>query len=955
MLNFTHLHVHTDASLRDGLGSVPRLVSHVKSLGYSQIAMTDHGTLANAISFTTECQYNGIKPIMGLEGYIVFDEQIGHITLLADGNAGWQSLIQLNNAAHQNLRHKSPAFTIDQLIEFSNGLVCLTGCIASPFHQLGLGDAVELGAKLKAVFGHRLFAEVMFVADLDTWSRPLELASRLKIKPVLTNDVHFPLKSDAEIHSILTKMKAGFSYNSGELWLKSPDELVERAKAHDFDLPRITDMMERSHKIGSLISTIDLQKEPVLPYISDSNHKLAKRVASTGFSGLPLEYRERARYELDIIDKMDYSTYFLILDDIIQFAKDNGVRVGPGRGSGAGSLVLNLLGITQVDPLKYGLQFERFLNPERRGMPDVDVDFDSERRDKVLAYAREKYSAHSISTYAKYSHKTLVHDLSRMFSVPRDLEKQAAEEGETSTALKAIFAEFPKFEQCYHAFMGQIRHKGKHAGGVIITDVSVPLERTGDTIAASWTEGSHNELSYAGIVKFDLLGLSALSVLRRLETKMGFNAPPPEDGSPVFHLFVMGELSGIFQFAGSEGIRELTMKLAPTKFEDLIAINALYRPGALDAGAVEKYPEWKISPRKMPAYISDVLEPTYGAIVYQEQVMEIFRRTIGGSLGEADLARRVIVKSKPDDKVWVEKFEKIRADFIAGAIKQGLSEKGATKLWGELATHSRYSFNKSHSTAYAMIAWELAWWKFNYAAQFFAEMLNVDSANAQSYIFDAVRSGIKVSVPSVAYSGKEYIADENTIYLPLSVIKFMGKGGADEIIRARDEKQFTSMKDFMARVAKKLCRAKGREGLLALNAFFGLPVEDDGKPVFAIEDEHISNVLKIEKLLGLKSFAPSGNWAQDQLQYLGFIIPDAALLEIFESYEENGWNCGIIVSKKMKESRYGAYAVYVMSPSCVFWSREHKDLSVGTIVGVKVSDKNGKALNLDIVMRGKSK
>lgn len=953
-MEFTHLHVHTDASLRDGLGSVPRLIGQAKALGFGQIAMTDHGTLANAISFTTECQYNGIKPIMGLEGYIHYDDQVGHITLLADGNEGWQSLIRLNNLAHENSRFRSPAFSIDQLMENQSGLVCLTGCIASPFHQYSNSDAMRLGVKLKSVFGSRLFAEVMFVADLDTWSRPFMLADKLGLKLVLTNDVHFPMKTDAEIHAILTKMKAGFAYNSGELWLKTPEELIERAKAHDVDELLAVSMMRRAFNIGSKIQPVNLQREPVLPFIGDSNEKLRKRVFAVAKT-LPADYQFRAEYELSVIEKMDYSTYFLILDDIIHHARENGVRVGPGRGSGAGSLILNILGITQVDPIKYGLQFERFLNPERRGMPDVDVDFDSERRDIVLEYAKEFYNAHQISTYARYSHKTLVHDLSKMFSVPRDLEKQAAEEGETSDALRKIFEDFPKFQQCYEAFMGAIRHKGKHAGGVIITDVSVPLERMGDTVAASWTEGSHNELSYAGIVKFDLLGLSALSVLRRLETNNGFSAPPPEDGSPVFSLFVTGELSGIFQFAGSEGIRKLTMELAPTKFEDLIAINALYRPGALDAGAVEKYPSWKISPRKMPAYIADVLDPTYGAIVYQEQVMEIFRRTIGGSLGEADLARRIIVKSKPEDKVWVEKFEKIKADFIAGAIRQGLSEKGAAKLWGELATHSRYSFNKSHSTAYAMIAWELAWWKFYHPAEFYTEMLNVDGANAQTYIFDAVKQGIKVSVPSAIYSGDEYVSEDGTIYLPLSVIKFMGKNGALEIIRAREEKEFTSLHDFMARVAKKLCRARGREGLLALNSFYGLPVEDGGEPIGAIEEEPIASTIKISKKLGLKGFAPSGNWAQDQLQYLGFIIPDSTLLKIFEDYEKFDMTCGIITGKKMKESRYGAYAVYTMSPGGVFWSRDKKDLPTGTIVAVNISEKNGKGQEIQIIMRGKAR
>jgi len=395
-----HLHVHTDASLRDGLGVVPRLVGRAKEMGFRHLAMTDHGTLANAISFSIEAQEAGIKPLIGLEGYVAFDGQIGHITLLADGMVGWHSLLELNNKAHLSL-YRQPAFEIDDLVTNAEGLVCLTGCIASPFHQLGLTEAKRLVYRLREGFGNRLFAELMFAGDTSAWERPLRLASMTGLKPVVTNDVHFPYQSDGSVHSILTRMKSGFDYDSSELYLKSYDQLLEAAIRHGISKPEATEMLDRTGRIGDLLGEVTLKEDPHLPKIGmDSEHFLDMLSERPRWrSGVDDdEYAERVAHELDVIAEMDYLDYFVILDDIIQEAKKRGVKVGPGRGSGAGSLILYILGITDVDPLEHGLQFERFLNPERRGMPDVDVDIDSEGRDLVLDYTRDKYGAVPIAT-----------------------------------------------------------------------------------------------------------------------------------------------------------------------------------------------------------------------------------------------------------------------------------------------------------------------------------------------------------------------------------------------------------------------------------------------------------------------------------------------------------------------------------------------------------------------------
>lgn len=936
---FTHLHVHTDASLKDGLGTVHRLVGHAKERGFDSLAMTDHGSLANAVAFTIACKAAGIKPILGVEGYIAVDEQVGHITLLADGDAGFANIVKLNNLGHAS-SFKRPAFTVDQLLENADGVVCLSGCVSSPLQSMPYEEAKRLAARMKSVFGPRFFMEVMFIADQDTWSRPIRLAEEIGSKVVLTNDVHFPLEHDASIHAILTQMKAGFEYNSRELWLKTPDRILSRAVKAGYDHETVKEWIFRAHRIARLITPVNLEKEPHLPHVEDAEGKLKTMVIAAlkaRKSELVCDYKKyvaRAQYELKIINSMGYATYFVILDDIVQNAKERGVRVGPGRGSGAASVVLYLLGITDVDPILYDLSFERFLNPERRGMPDVDMDFDSEHRKHVIEYAESRWNAIPIATYSKYSHKILVHDLAKMLKIPRDIEKVAADMGPESAEFKNLCEANTVFCQAYDAFKDQIRHKGKHAGGVIITPGDVPVERvTNDQLAAAWTEGKKNELSYAGIVKFDLLGLSALSAIRRLEKKYGRRADRPEDDHPAFEIFQKGDLAGIFQFSGSSGIRELTLKLQPRVFDELTAINALYRPGALDVGAVDAFPKWKKEPRRVPALIEDILAPTYGAIVYQEQVMAIYARITNGTLGEADLARRVIVKSKRDDPEWVKKFEALQAQFVEASIKAGLSEKESKKLWEELAAHSRYSFNKGHATAYAYVAWETAWWKFTHPAAFYAAMLNTDPSETQTYIIAAVESGIIVSPPHVNSSTEEWEADEKTIYMPLTSIKHLGTPGATAIVAARDTVggKFADLKKFMEVVPKKLLRARGREGLWFLGAFRGI----EG----VIED------LQMKKEVASKSV----QWYEAQRTYLGFVIPKPSMLKEFKRLEGEGFVAGIIAERKAKESKFGPYIVYHLMPRGTFWSRERMDLQVGEAVAAKVNKNSGKARAVEMI------
>lgn len=934
MQRFTHLHAHTDASLKDGLRPVAEMVKVAKNRGFDHLAMTDHGTLANAVAFSVECQTLGIKPILGVEGYIMFDsgpDTYGHITLLADGQEGFANIVRLQNIAHMS-EFKKPAFTVDQLIAHNEGIICLSGCVSSPLQQLPLGDAIKLGAKLKSAFGYRLFSEVMFVADVDTYTRPITLAEKLGLKIVVTNDAHFPERGDAEVHPLLTSMKAGFTYNSSNLFLKTGDEIIASA-IRFVGRDRVSEWLDRAWKIGNIIKPVNLKQDPKLPAIPNAYEKLEKMVLNN-VKGFGPEYLERAQYELSVIRDMGFPTYFIVLEDIIKHARSIGVRVGPGRGSGAGSLVLYLLGVTEIDPLKFDLPFERFLNPHRKGMPDVDSDFDSERRGEVLDYAKKRWDAKPIATYSRYSHKSLVHALGKVVRMTRAEEEELSDSEYGSDYFNEMAAKYPMFAKAYAAILGQISHMGKHAGGVVISgDTIVPIERTAGSkgeYAISWTEGHHAELSYAGLVKYDLLGLSALSVLRRLETKYGRRADPCVDGAAPFEIFQKGDLAGIFQFSGSAGIHQLTMKLAPNKFVDLVAINALYRPGALDAGTAALYPEWKVTPRVVPPLFADILAPTYGAIVFQEQVMGLFARATGGGLAKADEARRTISKIKEADAAWMEKFLKLQTEFVEGCLVHGISKKDADQFWSEIATHSRYSFNKAHSVAYAQVAWEMAWWKYYYRADFYAESINITPDDTQTYLVAAVSDGIELLMPHVNTSGSEYSVVDGKIAIPLSAIKFLSPDAAAEIVRIRESSgPFKSGTDFMKRVPKKIVRGQARTGLFYIGAFDGIE-----KDVAELKvDPIVFDVGETTK-------------AHMMRRFMGVVLPSRAALKKVEAAKKSGEVAGIVVEIVDKESTYGAYHVVKLMPTGVFWMRgllAPGALKVGDLVAAKVREETGKA------------
>jgi len=474
--NLVHMHCHSDASIIDGLGTNENLVKTAANLGFTALGLTDHGTLTNTIVHTQACKRYGIKPILGLEAYVGRDGKRFHLTLLADGNEGFNTLVELNNFGQLSGDKMRPTIDLSLLRKHNKGLIVLTGCPASPFQELDYADSLEIGREMKDFLGKNLFAEVMFIGSQPTWERSAKLARDLQLAPILTNDCHFPLSENAQAHVNLVSIKSHFNYDSRLLFLATPDQMRARvAGLAPSELPLLEKSMMNSAKLAGKIQAVTFNPTPRLPFIPKADDELtykamAKLTDIFGYSLAPTNYVERMQEELGVITAMGFSTYFLILQDIIQFARRNNIRVGEGRGSAVGSLVCYLLGITGIDPIVYGLSFDRFLNRKRKEMPDIDTDIEDERRQEVLKYAHEKWGAIQIATLSTYSHKVLTNDLGKFFKVDRELIETASDGGKDSEAFLKIATTTPQFADTYNAMENQIRHVGMHAGGVIIVD-----------------------------------------------------------------------------------------------------------------------------------------------------------------------------------------------------------------------------------------------------------------------------------------------------------------------------------------------------------------------------------------------------------------------------------------------------------------------------------------------------
>ena len=918
---FVPLHLHTHMS-KDGLGTIEAMMDYASQLGYHALACTDHGTMAAAIQFWTAAKSRGIKPIFGNEIYLEWAGKRGHLTVLSSGEVGFNNLLGMNNAAHRNTQRGFPVTTMEMLEQYSDGLIVLSGCSASPLYQGTDADAMKFAGTLYDIFGKdRFYAEVMGVVKEDNFSRPSMVAAKLGIKRVLTNDTHFVKKEWAQAHKILTGCRSGYDYSSENLALLSPAEMENNTFLKTYaDTQLIRQFMQTSVEIADSIEEYDLASPPVLPQTAGEYDLRA--IAETNLRGLTWAGKEeydRLDREMSVVENLKLFDYFAILYDIVQFCKREGIKIGPGRGSGGGAFFLWLLGVIDVNPIQHGLLFERFLSESRGDMADFDLDVEGERRDEVIAYANERWGAYPIANFATYGHASLIRDLGRYFRVPMEVVERACET-EDAEGLDEFFAycrpgmgnaDWQTGEKdariAYDAMLGQVRHRGKHAGGVVIATRPVPIE--GENQVVAWVEGIvGRDLSKAGLVKYDILGVTALSIIAELERLTGVrpNEPWDSDADNVFNLFCNGDTAGVFQFSGSAGIVELTKKVQPRTLADLSAINGIYRPGPLDSGMGQTYPNAKHSGnvRKLEPSIDKVLEETYGIIIYQEQVMALTALVTGGNLEDADAIRKVISKGKVNDPKWQAKMREVEAHFKVEGYKR-FTQQIVDTLWSEIVTFGRYGFNKSHSVAYSLLAYRMAWYKTYYPGAFFTALLNNDADKTETWVYDAALHDVAVVPPHINYSGVKWAwnSNDDTIYAPLSMVNNLGEKRAAVIVAYREANGIFKNVEEVNKLPKKDFNKLAKKLLFMAGGFRGVPGD-----ITKVIDDYVN--------------LPITTDIESQRESMGFVLPTKEIVKFLRDEREKGKTAGFVEETEMRNKGHGDYLVVRLTPQGSFWTRD---------------------------------
>ncbi len=890
---FTHLHLHTLYSLLDGAIRLPDLMKSCADAGMKSVAVTDHGNMFGVVNFYQEAKKHGVKPIIGFEAYVAGEKGMGdrtqrvgnHLVLLAMDQAGYRNLRYLSSKAFTEGFYYDPRVDKQILQKHSEGLIALTACMAGAVPKAirrgNMDEARQEVRDLKAIFGDRLYLEVQSNAlkeQLPVNHGICALAREEGLPLVATADSHYVRREDAKAHEVLMAIASGRTFDdpkrlrheTEELYIKSPTEMYGAAEATTGVGAEWREAVNNSWLIAQRCN-VELQLgKPMLPnfqvpegetresfLITRARAGLDRRFAELARAGRRIEpdvYRERLERELAVIIGMKFAGYFLIVQDFINWAKGNGIPVGPGRGSGAGSLVAYALRITDIDPLPYNLLFERFLNPERVSMPDFDVDFCQDRRGEVINYVTEKYGKENVAqiiTYGALSAKSAIKDVARVMGVPfaevNELTRNIPNliEGHPATIEKALQYE-PKLTQIQEqkpifktiveyarALEGLTRSTGMHAAGVVIGEKPlweyVPLCRgqNGELV----TQFAKDEVELTGLIKFDFLGLTTLTVIdnavkivnRRAAEQLDIALLPLND-KKTYELISRGDTAGIFQMESS-GFTEMVRKLKPSVFEDIIAAGALYRPGPLDSGMVEVFINRKHG-RERVSYPHPLLEPllrdTYGVIVYQEQVMQIAQELAGYSLGRADLLRRAMGKKK------TEVMAQERGGFVDGCAAKGIAPRLANDIFDLMEKFAEYGFNKSHSAAYGLITYQTAYLKAHYPVEFTAALLTSEKDNTDKvvgHIAEARGSGITVLQPDVNESDLAFsVAPDpkkpggQVIRFGLGAIKGVGENTVEAILAVR-KTRFAGLFDFCARIDMRKITKKTLEALICAGAF----------------------------------------------------------------------------------------------------------------------------------------
>ncbi|ONI39586.1 DNA polymerase III subunit alpha [Candidatus Epulonipiscium fishelsonii] len=872
--NFAHLHVHTEFSILDGSAKINELIKRTKELGMSSIAITDHGVMYGVIDFYRKAKEEGIKPIIGCEVYLAkrgrkdktkIDSKSYHLVLLAENNEGYQNLIKLVSLGFIEGFYYKPRIDYEILKKYSKGLIVMGACLSGPISRQILEGNYEAAKKtaieIQEIVGKgNFFLEIQY-HKLDqqviVMEQTIKLSEETGIPIVATNDVHYILEEDKNPHEILLCIQTGKTinnpnrmvYKGGQYYLKSPEDMYSLFSHVPQALENTIKIADRCN-VEFEFNNLKLPKFKVPDDTTATEYlkKLCYQGLNSRYNDPTSEITERLEYELEMIIQMGFVDYFLIVSDFIHYAKSKSIPVGPGRGSVAGSIVAFVLKITDIDPLKHNLLFERFLNPERISMPDIDIDFCYERRQEIIDYVIQKYGKDKVAqivTFGTMGAKTVIRDVGRALDmpysqvdkiakmIPFELKMTIAKAIRMNMDLQKIYEEDPEVKNLIDTSIkleGITRHCSTHAAGVVISKdpiiEHVPINAQNQGIVT--TQFPMTTLEDLGMLKIDFLGLRTLTVIDKAikMIKNNYNIEidfGDYDSKEVFELIASGNTEGIFQLE-SHGMKVFMKELAPSSLEDIIAGVSLYRPGPMEF--IPKYIEGKKDADKISythPKLEPILENTYGCIVYQEQVMQIVRDLAGYSLSRSDLLRRAMGKKK------TEIMEKEREIFlngdgtdIIGAVQNGISQQTANKIFNEMVDFAKYAFNKSHAVCYAVIAYQTAYLKTFYKVEFMAALMSSVMDNTEKisqYIESCKRDGIEILPPDINAGFADFTPFKNKIMYGLASIKNVGKTSIEHIVRIREENKFIGLTDFCHRTFSKETNRRFIEALIMAGAF----------------------------------------------------------------------------------------------------------------------------------------
>ena len=914
-MSFTHLHLHTEYSLLDGACRLDDLLDRAVELGMDSIAITDHGVMYGAVDFYKKAKARGIKPIIGCECYLAargrkdkvhaLDNERYHLVLLCENATGYQNLISMVSKAWTEGFYTKPRIDRELLEQYHEGIIALSACLAGEIPRALIADDYER-AKEKALWYNKVFGQGNFYLELQNHGireqkqiEPMliRLSKETGIPLVATNDTHYVRKEDSKIQQVLICIATnttlgqgnGLEFDSDEFYLKSEEEMHELFSHVPEAIKNTQIIADRCNYDFEFGNT----KLPHFEVPDGRDH--FEWFREQCYAGMyrnygdnpPKEYFDRLNYELDVINKMGYVDYFLIVHDFIRYAKSKGIPVGPGRGSGAGSIAAYCIGITGIDPMKYNLLFERFLNPERVSMPDFDVDFCYERRGEVIDYVIEKYGADHVAqivTFGTLAARAAIRDVGRAMGIPYNIVDNVSKQvpRELNITIQKALKKSPELRSLYESsdeikslidtsmkVEGMPRHTSTHAAGVVITRDPVasyvPLALNDNSPVTQYTMTTLEEL---GLLKMDFLGLRTLTVIndavkmiRLKDNSFDINRIDIADKA-TYEMMASGQTEGVFQFE-SAGMKSVLIGLKPVDIEDLIAVISLYRPGPMDS--INTYIENRHHPEKTvykTEKLREILEVTYGCMIYQEQVMQIFRSLAGYSYGRADIVRRAMSKKKHDV------MEKERKNFIYGivredgtvecdgCVKRGIPAEVANDIFDDMSSFASYAFNKSHATAYAYVAYQTAYLKCHYPCEFMAALLSSVLDNTDKvteYTDECNRIGIKILPPNVNESNDNFTVSNGNIRFGMLAIKNLGRSFIRNIISERNAGKFTSFYNFCSRMHGSDFNKRAVESLIKSGALDGLGA--NRRQMLMAMNEIIAEMLRVRSVCLIRSAA----------------------------------------------------------------------------------------------------